>query len=268
MDENNYDLQGEQYRESIVVGMTAVETSYEVYIKQKLLFINKQIREGLLTPQEAGKDVAVLSSKEFKKMFETVSFEFNVDQLAPALNIGVEFATENIIKDLLGSKINPIQLQAQFGLDFNPPTVKFIDILNERGGYLNHVLEKSTLDRLNKIIEEGIRDGLSYNEIGQLIQEDTFLGIDSSYRANMIARTEANRAMNEGQRRYMKGLGIERYNIIPASSACPLCVSTAYAINDEVNSYKDYNVNEVDILPIHPSCRCVIVAVIPEEWYI
>jgi len=76
-------------------------------------------------------------------------------------------------------------------------------------------------------------------------------------RSKMIARTEANRSVNEGYLESLEGTRYEEVELSSAADACSLCLDLAG---------RKYKRSEASgVLPIHPNCRCHWIVVIPKK---
>ena len=137
---------------------------------------------------------------------------------------------------------------------------------------LNHLLDYNydliksvNSDHILNIRESliiGAVEGRHPSVIAKDILETTNLpgvnGLSPRLRANMIARTETSRALNEGAKNSYKNYGIEQVDLITAndSSVCDLCL--------ELEENNPHLIDELE-LPIHPNCRCGIKAHIINE---
>lgn len=195
--------------------------------------------------------------EELAEVITEEDFDFDLKILAPLISAGVDFEKNFIQLKLTDISSNPPtlnQLSTRLGIDFNMKP-DFTELILERQGYLKRTLQKTTLDKTQKVIREGVEAGKSFPDIAEDLR--TSLGM-SGVRSEIIARTETNWALNEGQREYMDSLGVTQYQISPAVTACPLCIEAAK---------KEYSISQKDVLPVHPNCRCTIISVIPREWY-
>jgi SPP1 gp7 family putative phage head morphogenesis protein len=85
--------------------------------------------------------------------------------------------------------------------------------------------------------------------------------LDRATAAELIARTEANRAYNEGNLDALKQAGVERAQWLLASDACPVCVELAETAPGEKLG-KIMPIDEASgELPAHPNCRCTFISV-------
>lgn len=165
-----------------------------------------------------------------------------------------------------------------------------LDDVEDISQKLSEFLENNALDLAGNIagsIKDSIRqaliDGLSANETVQELQSRIEEQIDSfatvnvsavldddgnvaraghvrrisrSTAAETIARTEANRAFNEGNLDALDQAGVEQVQFLLASDACPECVGVAEsAPGDKLG--KSVSLPEATgVIPVHPNCRC------------
>lgn len=118
---------------------------------------------------------------------------------------------------------------------------------------------------LRATLHDGLAQGLTGPEIAQRLGDTMrdgihYLGDDGTIVrtmptdtwANMVARTEMNRAMNDGIVSTYRSAGISEVVFTAASDACPECAD----LDGET-----FSVNDSDNLPpIHPNCRCGVVS--------
>ncbi len=89
--------------------------------------------------------------------------------------------------------------------------------------------------------------------------------LDRATAAEIIARTEANRAYNEGNLDALGQAGVERTQWLLASDACPVCVELAETTPGEKLG-KIMSLDEASgVIPAHPQCRCTWVSVLEER---
>lgn len=140
----------------------------------------------------------------------------------------------------------------------------------------NETTTKDLNDALGQLREEMIKGLVETGEsIPQLTKrvQAVFEGADK-WRAEMIARTEASRAVHRASLTSAKESEVvERKKILLSANACPLCVDTAAKHPDgipldssfaSIGHNPDYS--NVDITPIHPFCRCSMTYVLTPEY--
>lgn len=255
----------EVYPEPIKTKADKVEAHFSGYVAKKLDRVNKKLLERgeeiyrKLTT--VGK--AIYSSDDINQS----DFDLDNNLLTPMLDLGIKYQYDSTEQALESEGKSLKEINALFGVNFNieRDAVKYIGLLRARKDYLARTLEETTLKRAYEIIENGVRDGLTYEQIALKMQKDPILGF-SQTRANRIARTEANWALNEGARVYLEGLGFERYRIVLANDACQICRNVAKVNQGERESEVTWSIKDGSVVPIHPNCRCVIVGVIPDKW--
>lgn len=247
----------EEYDERIRPKVNYHESRFEAYAQRKLLPIDRKIIDYARARFAAGSSERLIKkAAQFAgDLFVPRDFDFDLSPLLPVIGVGIDFQKQRLLDQMREEKINANDVRGAFGVSFDKDVgSKYIDLLRDRQGFLAQVLEETTLRQTNKIIEDGINAGMSFDQLSKKLSED--IGF-SGVRAQRIARTETNWALNEGTRQYIATLGVKEYKISPAPSACPICQSLAAST---------FGVMSVDILPIHPNCRCTIVSVIPDEW--
>jgi HK97 family phage portal protein len=100
---------------------------------------------------------------------------------------------------------------------------------------------------------------------GNIIRAASRRVIGKNVLAEVIARTEANRAYNAGNLDALKQAGVERVQWLLASDACQECVAAAEAApGDKLGKIMALD-DASDVLPVHPNCRCSWVTVLEEK---
>lgn len=90
---------------------------------------------------------------------------------------------------------------------------------------------------------------------GNIIREGHTRTLSRSSAAEIIARTEANRAFNEGNLDALKQADITQVQFLLAPDACPECRDAADA--EEGKFGKTFPIEEASgVIPVHPNCRC------------
>lgn len=89
--------------------------------------------------------------------------------------------------------------------------------------------------------------------------------IDRATASEIIARTEANRAYNEGNLDALGQAGVEQVQWLLASDACPQCAAEAEVAPGEKLG-RIMSLDEASgVIPAHPQCRCTWVSVLEER---
>jgi len=137
-------------------------------------------------------------------------------------------------------------------------------------------------DQLRDELGPGLQGGESIPELMQRV--DRVFGAETNkYRSEMIARTEASRAQNQGSVQAWKQSGVVSGTEWAAfDDACEFCQEmdgktislgeTFFAqgdvmeIGDEESGIQrlSFNYEQVDAPPLHPNCRCTAVPVLKE----
>ncbi|MBI4676110.1 MAG: phage portal protein [Elusimicrobia bacterium] len=110
-----------------------------------------------------------------------------------------------------------------------------------------------------------VQVGATVDENGNVLRGAHTRKLDRSTASEIIARTEANRAFNEGALDALGQAGVERVQWLLASDACPECVAAA-EISPGEKLGRIMALDEAsDVLPAHPNCRCAWVTVLEEK---
>jgi hypothetical protein len=136
-------------------------------------------------------------------------------------------------------------------------------------------------DRVSNVIASGIEEGLPIRDIARGIGE---FGFDRS-RAEMIARTESAYAYTEGQVEAWKETGVvvgKKWVLSP--DACEFCQAAAdeygdaaiplgesfYGLDDSLEGsdggIMGFSYRSIDGPPLHPNCRCAMIAEIDPKF--
>lgn len=247
----------EEYDESIKYQMDFIEQLVSRAILTKLHAINYKIKYYLLTKLQS---VEKSFDSEMEQIFDPTDFDFNLTDLIPAVKMGYDYQRKAFTGKLQDRGIKNKNVVSAIGINFNPPTTKYIDLVRQREDYLSDLIKNNTFNMVKDTITSNIKEGKTYNEIAQKIGQNTKIGIAEA-RAEVIARTESNWALNEGNRMYADDIGVSQYQVSLAKDACSICVA------ETNHGKKKYSIDESDVLPIHPNCRCVMISVIPKSWY-
>jgi HK97 family phage portal protein len=95
---------------------------------------------------------------------------------------------------------------------------------------------------------------------GNVVRSGHARSVSRSTAAELIARTEANRAYNEGNLDALHQAGIEKVVFLLSSDACPECRAVSESIPGEKLG-KTLGMDEArSLLPIHPNCRCTFIS--------
>lgn len=111
------------------------------------------------------------------------------------------------------------------------------------------------IGNIRDALVEGVIEGKHPVEMAKDIRESADIvaerGISPTARSIMIARTEASRALNEGELNAYRNYGITMVDWVTAGddTVCEDCV--------EMENNNPHNIEDIEI-PLHPNCRCTI----------
>ncbi|MCX5784577.1 MAG: phage portal protein [Elusimicrobia bacterium] len=100
---------------------------------------------------------------------------------------------------------------------------------------------------------------------GNIIRGTSTRVIGKDVLAEVIARTEANRAYNAGNLDALKQAGVEKVQWLLAGDACLECADAAETAPGEKLGKIMALDEAADVLPAHPNCRCTFVSVLEEK---
>jgi hypothetical protein len=173
------------------------------------------------------------------------------------------------------------QLVRFTGEDFFGANPLAVQAARNSAGRMAQSLWGGVSDRISAAIGDGIAQGLPIRDIAGLIEE---YGFDST-RAEMIARTESAFAYTGGQIEAWKQTGVvvgKRWVLSP--DACEFCEAAAdeygdnpvgldetfYDMDDSLEGADggalDFSYRNVDGPPLHPNCRCAMLAEIDPKF--
>ncbi|MCG3206076.1 MAG: hypothetical protein KCHDKBKB_02802 [Elusimicrobia bacterium] len=135
-----------------------------------------------------------------------------------------------------------------------------------RQSLIEGLASNETIDRLQRRIEDQIDSFASVNirpvidSEGNVVRAGHTRSVSRSSAAELIARTEANRAYNEGNLDALTQAGVEKVVFLLSPDACPECRAVSDSIPGEKLG-KTLDMNEArSLLPIHPNCRCTFIS--------
>lgn len=228
----------EEYPKAIRKPMTALELKFEKEAKKLL----KPVQDKVIEFARNKTLLLVKNTNDIRDILTTNMFLFDTAIYEELYQQGINYSNDLINRQLNKQGINPINIG--INLKLKPEEVRYIDQIQLRRQELAKVLQETTVDETIKTIENGVRDGLSFNDIANNLENN--IGI-SGTRAKRIARTETNWSLNDGQRVNMQRLGITEFTVSYGGNACPLCTSI-------FQNNKKYPIGQKDILPVHPNC--------------
>jgi SPP1 gp7 family putative phage head morphogenesis protein len=95
---------------------------------------------------------------------------------------------------------------------------------------------------------------------GNVVRTGHARSVSRSSAAELIARTEANRAYNEGNLDALKQAGLDTVVFLLSSDACPECRAVSESTSGEKLG-KSMSIDDArELIPVHPNCRCTWIA--------
>lgn len=233
----------------------------------------------------------VMSLKKlFSKMAEMIKSKLHTIKRENDLEVLIQY----INKDEIAKTIYKFCLESAlkgFGTtlehagieNVTEPSQTLMEKLRLKAGSLADDISRMVLDKLRQELTEGLRANETIpqlisridkwvgsqtitikpviDEYGNIIRSQSTRYIDKNILAELIARTEASRAYNEGNLDALKQAGITHVQWLLADDACPKCYAEAGAVVGSKLG-KIVPIDEAEgIIPVHPNCRCSWIAV-------
>jgi hypothetical protein len=138
------------------------------------------------------------------------------------------------------------------------------DFADKQAGDLVTGINETTRDTLGQLVADAIASDSDVDELADRIEES---GLFSDYRAEMIARTEINRAQNfgtlsAGREAEADGMdGLQKIWTL-GPDPCPLCEEAAEEGAQDLD--QDFG-DAGDAPPLHPNCQCELELVVLDE---
>lgn len=134
-------------------------------------------------------------------------------------------------------------------------------------GQLITGIDQTTMEAVQDLVEAAIEDGVPYTELAEALEQSLAF---SSYRAEMIARTELAFANVQGNIFGWAATGEVEFKewLVAQDEVCEDCLMMSGVRVPLLDSFTMPDGEEVDGPPGHPNCRCDIVPVLralPEE---
>ncbi len=164
----------------------------------------------------------------------------------------IGFVGEEVVISANEISENIFNLQGIVTESITEPPRDVMDFLEIYEFNLSESTASQVDQRLKNIVVNGIANGDSTPEIARQIRS-SFKTLESS-KAQLIARTETIRASAEGSKTAYRRAGIAQVALLPAVTACPICMAIA--------AENPYSTDDNTVYPpIHPNCRCTVIPV-------
>lgn len=140
-----------------------------------------------------------------------------------------------------------------------------------RQALIDGISADETIAQLMRRIEDQLDSAATFpvkpalDEQGNVLRVGGTRRLDRSTASEIIARTEANRAYNEGNLDALAQGGVERVQWLLASDACQTCVELAETSpGDKLGRIMPLD-EASGVIPAHPQCRCTWITVLEEK---
>jgi hypothetical protein len=144
-------------------------------------------------------------------------------------------------------------------------------LVNPKGGLAKRLaernktikgLEDTTVDRIGRILADNLEEGLPYAEAAKTLVDKLDEFADDPRRADVIAKTETNRAIWDEQVGRYSDMGIEKYEWL-VLTPCDDCLVNDGAV---VAIGEPFPNGWVSIDDSHPNCNCTLAPYFDDEF--
>jgi SPP1 gp7 family putative phage head morphogenesis protein len=220
----------------------------KLLIKDVKEYFNKQEQEVLKNLSDEFKG---LKSAEYQyKAVEDIVFDKK-----KAVGGAISLITPHIRKFLKeGGEMAESYVDS--GLNMNDPNV--IKFIQDRAKFFGESINDTTAEKLVTQINELVKEGAGFSEIENAVKNIYKEAED--YRTFMITRTEVGASLNKGALETYKQAGIEKkeWLTVEDGEVCEQCLALDGDIVDIEKSFSSGD----DQPPVHPNCRCSVIAVV------
>lgn len=160
------------------------------------------------------------------------------------------------------------------GIDFDVSNPEVVAFINKNADKYSFYVNDATIDHLRKQLTAGVAAGESIPELTKRVKN--VFGFAEQFRSTRIARTEIIRASNSGaEAAYMQSGVVEKKEWLTAFDE-RTCNIGCKELNGRtarlgksfgkqgVRADLDYTDGDLPHPPLHPSCRCTLIAVLIE----
>ncbi len=234
---------------------------FNKYFREQRKIVMDYINSHIVEVQKADSDYLNLNINELiDKLKRTQGNERIINNLESLLAKITTDTAKMSLKEILGSFDN---------VDvFRLVNTEAVDYARERAGTLITGIDETTLEVIREKLIEAIEEGLSAQELADLIDEN---GLFGEVRSLMIARTESSDAHNQGSLIAARESGVvDGKSWLLASDACEICEGIVDNTPNPIpldDNFFDADGEEYDAPPAHPNCRCTMTfeTTTPEE---
>ncbi len=229
-----------------------VKKMYAEMVNKRIDLKSEQLKEaadGFFEAQKA-RVIAKLqkNAKSLKRKFNVDSIFDKSQEDGIAIDMIVPYIRQ-YLKDAGLESLEMIEPQAQFS-DSTDRIKKFI---KKRSEEFAESVNSTTLQGLEGTLSEGISAGEGIKQLSDRVEE--VYTAASSYRSELIARTEATAANNEGiLESYRQSSVVNGKEWIAYETSCEICLGMDGEIVPIEKSFSDGSQTP----PAHPNCRCVM----------
>lgn len=259
----------------------ALNRGEQAYLNRMLEGMDEQlIQVGKWLETDEAREYYYQKRKVTEKFFEESGIREQWDKLLNSTCHDSEQYIEEFYR--MGSELGYRELRQT--IDFTSADRKALYYLKEYNFDLIRNLDDELREGVRQVITQSVMEGQGASETTRQLLELPLKPIKGSnisvrQRAEMIARTEHARALNNGTIQSYYEMGVTQVDVITAGdgTVCKYCI--------EAEDNNPHPIKEAaDLLPMHPYCRCAYAAVtssidheaatddnfltlIPDDWF-
>lgn len=246
-------------------GIVDIENRFVSAIKKLFKKIGDSVKSKLADIKHEG-DLEVLAQIIDKDSIARTIASFTIEAAEKGFDLSVQRSGLEGVEDLSPDIREGIKINAESLADDISRSI--IDRLREE--LSAGIKAKETIPQLMRRIETWIgSQTVTVKPVidaqGNVLRGQTSRTIGKDVMAEIIARTEANRAYNNGNLDALKQAGVEKVQFLLAEDACEECVASV-GISPGEKLGRIVPIDEASgILPVHPGCRCTFISVLEER---
>lgn len=226
----------------------------ETYEREIVRLIKKMGPNWKLLVERAHEMLLSQRGDEYDKLVFKV---FEKSFLTPAERVAKRHALRTYLAGQAKAKEHLKSIGVGGTLGILPPDPKVLSLLNTRNYTMMKGISDDMAKRVKTSLTESVMLGESMEQSARRIIKDTKVPIK---RARMIARTETMFALNTALVEEYKRYGIEEVEWLSAGPGVSLTGKRRCTACGKLDG-KTYPVNDHPPCPLHPNCRCTLLAV-------
>ena len=246
------------------------------YYRMKLRSRIRELRDEVLGKIEGAKVAYNLRKGTISKKFNVEKWLFSRQKWAGTLTADGKLLTARPLKEAGNRILDDLDIASAFDIK-DKRVLEWIATNAKNAGWS---ISDSIYERLRESLMEAVAEGMSIPKIRDMVSE--IFGDISRNRAELIARTEVLKASNRGimegmiQSRVVEG---KEWMTTEDDRTCEECMlmdgkemglEEPFFEQGEEHQFESgktlvFDYEDIEHPPLHPDCRCTIIAILKEE---